>query len=135
MEGAARIAVLNKADLPAHTPAEQLATLLGAPNTVITSCTQDRGIEELKEAMVGLLRAGRIDSSAPSFLLNARHCAAITRAAEALDRAHAGAREGLSTEFIALDLRVALDALGEITGQVCTDDILERIFSDFCIGK
>jgi len=134
LQGAARIAVLNKADLPARRPIQELLDLFGA-HAVTTSCTQGTGIEELKTAMVRIVREGHIDSSAPSFLLNARHCAAIRRAAEALARAGAAARQDLSTEFIALDLRVALDALGEVTGQVCTDDILDRIFSDFCIGK
>ena len=128
-----RIAVLNKADLPAHQAAEKLPA---PPDRVATtSCTDGTGIEELKGAMMEVVRAGHIDSSAPSFLLNTRHSSAIRRAGEALARAQAAAESDLSTEFTALDLRVALDALGEITGQVCTDDILDRIFSGFCIGK
>jgi len=102
---------------------------------VRTCCPTGAGIDELKSAMVRAVQEGTIDSSAPSFLLNARHSDAIRRATEALDRARQAADDGLSTEFIALDLRVALDALGEIAGHACTDDLLDIIFSSFCIGK
>ena len=130
-----RIAVLNKADLPARQAAGGPPASTRRDATVITSCIEGTGIEALKSAMVRAVRAGHIDSSAPSFLPNARHSSAISRAGEALSRARDAAESDMSTEFIALDLRVALDALGEVTGQVCTGDILDRIFSDFCIGK
>ena len=135
LAGTARIAIFNKIDLPPAAPIDELATKLGCTGFVKTSCREGSGIDELKEAMLRAVRAGMIDASAPSFLLNARHCDAIRRAAEALDRAHQAATDGLSTEFIALDLRIALDALGELAGQTCTDDVLDVIFSSFCIGK
>ena len=135
LEGTARIAVVNKTDLPAAAAAVELAASLGNPIVVKTSCVSGVGIEDLKNAMVEIVRAGKIDASAPSFLLNARHCDAIRRAGEALARALHAAEGCVSAEFIAIDLRTALDALGEIAGHACTDDILNLIFSDFCIGK
>jgi tRNA modification GTPase len=57
------------------------------------------------------------------------------QAKESLDRALASVRSGLSPEFTAMDLRGALDGLGLIIGATYTEDILERIFSEFCIGK
>jgi len=129
-----KIAVLNKADLAAD-KAEPCRQMLAGAECVVTSCRDATGIDQLKAAMVRAVREGRIDSSAPSFLLNTRHCDAIRRAADALDRAGEGAESGISIEFIAMDLRIALDALGEIAGHTCTDDILNRIFSSFCIGK
>ena len=137
--GKPRIAVLNKADLPAARPPEDIAAELGGP-AVRVSSTMKWGIDDLKGEMARMVREGRIDASAPSFLLNARHCDAVRRGAEALDRAAQAAADGLSVEFVALDLRIALDALGEIAGRApgragCTGDILDRIFSEFCIGK
>jgi len=138
--GKPRIAVLNKADLPAAQPPEAVATALGCPGAVRVSCKMGWGIDDLKGEMARMVREGRIDASAPSFLLNARHCDAVRRGAEALDRAAQAAADGLSVEFVALDLRIALDALGEIAGRApgragCTGDILDLIFSEFCIGK
>jgi tRNA modification GTPase len=64
-----------------------------------------------------------------------RHQDALVKAIEALDGAVGSVEARLSGEFVAMDLRAAIDALGEITGAVSTDDILDRIFREFCIGK
>jgi tRNA modification GTPase len=64
-----------------------------------------------------------------------RHQAALQRALEALTAGLASVETAAAGELIAMDLRAAIDALGEITGAVSTDDILDRIFRDFCIGK
>jgi tRNA modification GTPase len=64
-----------------------------------------------------------------------RHRTALLKAIEALNKARESVGSQLSGEFVALDLRGALDALGELTGATTTDDILERVFSEFCIGK
>jgi len=135
---AARVAVLNKSDLSGKADAcratlEALKT--DADHCVVTSCVSEEGIEALKTAMVRAVREGEVDTSPPSFLFNARHRDAVGRAAEALNRAREAAVSGVSIEFVAMDLRIALDAVGEIAGHTCTDDILNRIFSDFCIGK
>ncbi|TLY16584.1 MAG: tRNA uridine-5-carboxymethylaminomethyl(34) synthesis GTPase MnmE, partial [Nitrospirae bacterium] len=64
-----------------------------------------------------------------------RHQTALLRAKEALSSAAGSVGVKLSGEFVAMDLRASIDALGEITGAVSTDDILDRIFREFCIGK
>jgi tRNA modification GTPase len=64
-----------------------------------------------------------------------RHRLALERAVGCLDEALASVDGGVQPEFVAIDLRGAADALGEIVGVVTTDDILDRIFSEFCIGK
>ncbi len=68
-------------------------------------------------------------------LSNGRHYAALTRADEALARVDEGLRSGISHDFIAMDIRQSLRELGEITGEITTDDLLGNIFSSFCIGK
>jgi len=67
--------------------------------------------------------------------VNQRHKTALERARTSLHKAHESAKAGLSPEFIAVDLRDALDSLGLIIGATYTEDILERIFNDFCSGK
>jgi tRNA modification GTPase len=66
---------------------------------------------------------------------NVRHQAALDRASESLDQARESVGAGLANELVAVDIRTAADALAEITGAITTDEILERIFSSFCIGK
>jgi len=78
---------------------------------------------------------GRLDASAADCLFNARQREAVGRALLRLDQAEESVREGLGYEFTALDLRQATDALGEVTGAVGAQDVLDRIFSRFCIGK
>jgi len=130
----AKIAVVSKTDIaPAELP--HLPAVLGGGITIETSCVTGSGIENLRLALLDAVRSGNVDCSTPSFLLNARHAGAMRHATEALERAAEAASEAAGIEFVALELRTALDALGEITGQTCTDDILNRIFSNFCIGK
>ena len=64
-----------------------------------------------------------------------RHKVALEKAAESLIRARDGLSKGLPPELAALEIREALNALGEITGRTTTEDVLERIFANFCIGK
>lgn len=78
-------------------------------------------------------RLTRYSDSVP--VSNARHYEALCRAQEALERVREGLQDNLSGELIALDLHDALDALGEITGQVSSQEVLNTIFERFCIGK
>ena len=66
---------------------------------------------------------------------NARHRDALRRASASLDQALESVQGGMAGEFISIDVRAAADALGEITGAITTDEILGRIFSEFCVGK
>jgi tRNA modification GTPase len=68
-------------------------------------------------------------------LTRARHRAAVFKARASLARAWESAQRGLGHELVALDLREALDALGEVLGKTRADDILARIFAEFCVGK
>ncbi len=67
--------------------------------------------------------------------INQRHRSALEQAKESLNKAAESIDAGLSPEFIALDIRAGLDSLGLVIGATYTDDILNRIFDDFCIGK
>ena len=93
-------------------------------------------IQHLKAALLDVARAAGLDATGTATVItNARHFAALTRAAEALRAVLAGLSTGLGTELVAYDLRAALTGLGEITGDVTPDDLLGSIFGRFCIGK
>ena len=68
-------------------------------------------------------------------LSNARHYEAVRRAHEAIRRVEEGLQQGLSGELLSLDLQDCLTALGEVTGQITNQEVLNNIFSKFCIGK
>ena len=91
-------------------------------------------MDELRAALASLLGAGAAGGHAGA-VGNARHVDALTRAREALVRASAIAARGEPGEIVALELREGLAAIGEVTGRAVGEDLLDRIFSRFCIGK
>jgi tRNA modification GTPase len=135
IESGRLIAVLNKSDLaPAFGP-EDLKKEVACGEIVPVSALTGRGIEELGSALGRVVWEGRLDASAADCLFNARQREAVRRTIGALERAEQAVRDGLGYEFAALDLREATDALGEVTGRVESQQVLDRVFSRFCIGK
>ncbi len=105
------------------------------PEVVEVSAITGQGVQQLGVALGGLLGA---DGGAPalaSAVANPRHIEALERARAALGRGTSAARAGLPGEIVALELREGLSCLGEVTGRTLGDDLLERIFSRFCVGK
>lgn len=98
------------------------------------SALQNTNVNTLKDEMHTLATSG-LDLSNISLTVNARHKYALTKAQESILMSLTGFQENLSTDLIALNLRYALNYLGEITGEVHTDELLDNIFSNFCIGK
>jgi len=132
--------VLNKVDLPIQTSSVDLlnhlpnATQTGiAPTIVQTSMIQQAGIDDLKEKM--LAQVLDADLSQSVLITNARHEEALRSARTAIAHAIDSMKAVMPAEFIALDLRATLDGLGDIVGHTTNDDILGRIFAQFCIGK
>lgn len=124
------IAVINKSDLP-----RKIEQMKEPETQVSISCLTGEGLEGLKRALSNLVKQGTISSREHVWAVNQRHKTALEQTKESLQRALESTTGGLSPEFIALDLRGALDSLGQIIGATYTEDILERIFNDFCIGK
>lgn len=102
-------------------------------NGVVTSAATGEGIAELREEILRM--AGSQPSAAGATLTNLRQRDAVQSALEALERAVAAARSGIPHEMVLLDLYECLRALDSLTGQTTADDVLNRIFSSFCIGK
>jgi tRNA modification GTPase len=93
------------------------------------------GVETVKSALRAQLVSGGFEAAESVTVTNIRHRDALRRADESLGQALESVQCGMAGELISLDLRAAADALGEITGAITTDEILGRIFSEFCIGK
>lgn len=127
--GKKRIVVLNKADLPRASDWESLA------QTIALSCLTGSGIEQLKDAIKQVIWAGEIKAEMLQVMINSRHQDALQRARAATVRTAEALRGERSLELVAMDLRIAVNAVGEIVGKTTTEDLLDSIFSQFCIGK
>jgi tRNA modification GTPase len=127
--GKKRIVVLNKSDLP-----KRIAVPDGI-NAIEICCISGKGIETMKDAIQKLVWGGEIRAEMLEVMINARHQEALSRARGAIERSATGLRAEAGLELIALELREATNAVGEIVGKTTTEDLLDSIFSQFCIGK
>ncbi|MGH8064209.1 MAG: tRNA uridine-5-carboxymethylaminomethyl(34) synthesis GTPase MnmE [Candidatus Entotheonellia bacterium] len=127
--------VLNKADLPPLLTADELQVRFPEWPKMTVSCKEQQGLARLTEAMVEAVLHGQQRPRQGPMLTKLRHWEALQHARQSLERANDGMAQRLSGEFIALDLRDALEWLGEIVGLNYTEDLLDKIFSEFCIGK
>jgi tRNA modification GTPase len=126
------IGIVNKTDL---LQVDQLTQLTEThPELLQMSAKNKEGVEQLKTALLDLVDTGAL-SGQSAVVSNSRHYHALVRALEALDKVQEGIDIELSGDLLAIDLRAALFALGEITGAITNDDMLGHIFANFCIGK
>jgi tRNA modification GTPase len=122
------VVAVNKCDLGPGTAPE-------GPAVLRVSARTGSGLEALRGALVAAVRGPGAAPLEHAFLTTVRQREALARAAGALERAAAGLAAGAFPELIAADAREALDAVGEITGETSTDDLLDAVFARFCIGK
>ncbi|MDP2952753.1 MAG: tRNA uridine-5-carboxymethylaminomethyl(34) synthesis GTPase MnmE, partial [Chloroflexota bacterium] len=120
------LVVANKCDLPRRTELNELPWLV-----VSTSALTGEGLAELEEEMVRAVLGGQVVSSDALLVSNPRHKDALERAERHLGAAIASTETGLPEDFVSIDLTAALNALGEITGETVTEELLETIFSNF----
>ena len=120
--------ILNKSDLGEHGS-------WGGVEAVRISCLKNDGIARLEEAIIERITGGQAAHRDWSVAINARHHACLAKARDYSDAAQRALGEALSPEFVAEELRGALDAVGEVVGKADSEEILGKIFSTFCIGK
>jgi tRNA modification GTPase len=128
------VVAVNKCD---QTRRIDLAGLNGLiPETVVeVSALENRNIEQLEELIYRSVFDSRSNFDEGVVISNARHIEALKRSRQHLETSLETLEKGLSLEFVSLDVKKALDAIGELTGEVLSDDVLDAIFSKFCIGK
>lgn len=126
-----RLLVRNKIDLPAKLilPPDIKSPVVGV------SCISGEGIEALKNAFKELVWSGEIRADMLQVMINSRHQEALGRTRAATQHTLEALRADRTLELVALDLRIAVNAVGEIVGKTATEDLLDSIFSQFCIGK
>jgi tRNA modification GTPase len=136
VRGKKKVIALNKRDLPTKISMEQIHGALPNTRAVEISALKNQGIETLKESICSMLTGDGIGLDTGEMLIvNARHKQALEGSLHCLRRAKEGMKRKVPLELVALELRSCLDYLGEIGGETTTEEILECIFSQFCIGK
>jgi len=127
------LVVINKNDLPVRLDVGRVRNEIGDQEMLSISAKRGDGLEELKPALRKLILG--TETQPPIVITNTRHQAALVRSTESLGEVVSALEEGQPPEVLALSLQEAKDALEEIVGVVTSDEILERIFSQFCVGK
>ena len=123
------IQVLNKVDLIAYSP----SPIADTPSPIAISA-KSGNVEVLKQQLISFARE-QYDTRNAVTISNTRHYEALVRAQEAIQRVQNGLQMQISGEFLSMDLQDCLSALGEITGQITSQEVLNNIFGKFCIGK
>ncbi len=126
------ILVINKIDL---TPADEVTYPQEINNIVFTAAAQNLGIDALESAILQQVNQQSLAPQNLDFAINQRQAAILTEAQLALEQLQQTLAEQLPLDFWTIDLRIAVNALGQITGETVTESVLDRIFSRFCIGK
>ncbi|HYK88445.1 MAG TPA: tRNA uridine-5-carboxymethylaminomethyl(34) synthesis GTPase MnmE [Acidobacteriota bacterium] len=135
LESPACIVVMNKADVPSVWSTQEKALYAGGHPCVEVSALFGTNMNSLREAILRHLFGGEGPQRDGILITNLRHCRCLETALAALEKAADALREGLSEEFVLVDLHDGLKSLGTITGETSVEDLLGEIFSRFCIGK
>lgn len=128
------IVLLNKSDLEMKTTKEQLASVLEKPCLII-SAKERRGIEELEQLIEEMFFSGKISFNDEVYITNARQKNALAESVKSLQMVIGSIRDGMPEDFLTIDMMSAYDELGTIIGEVVGEDLVNEIFSKFCMGK
>ena len=127
------LTLINKSDLPIKLDAKELKKLTGNEEDLKISAHSRKGLKELEQRIALFLE--KESGEEGEQITKLRHRDALEKAASALERAEKAFKEKMSFEFVTVDLRASLDAVRELTGEIYSEDLLDVIFSEFCIGK
>ncbi len=129
------IVVVNKMDLEARISQEEIEDLFPGQNIIWTSMLREEGLEQLKDRIVEMVMEGEVVDTGRDVVANMRQLEALKNAFKGTKRALETQQQGLPVDFITIDLRDAGESLGRITGETLQEDIIDQIFSEFCLGK
>lgn len=135
IKGRKAIALLNKSDLENEVGEEEIKEYLPKVKTINTSMTKGTGVDELEDTLKDMFFSGEIKSKDDVIVTNVRHRDQLLKAKENISDALNATLNQLPYDLIEVDIKNCWDNLGEITGDTVGEDILDKIFSDFCIGK
>ena len=129
------IVLINKTDLPQKTKPEDLSGIVDEKAVMPVSIKAKTGFERFYELLKEMFLDGHIQIHHETLVTNMRHKDALVRCADSIRRAMETAQAGLGEDFMSIDLQAAYYAIGEITGETLDEDIIDKIFQEFCLGK
>jgi tRNA modification GTPase len=135
VEGMDVIVIVNKTDLPQEIDMDRVKELSGEHKLVTTSLLEDRGIDELEEAISSLFFSGTIEAGDLTYVSNTRHIALLTQALQAIEEVIEGIEMGTPIDIVQIDLTRSWEFLGEIIGDSVHESLIDQLFSQFCLGK
>jgi len=135
LSGRKSIIVLNKTDMPAALDVKSLKNRIKNTQVVETSLLMGKGVDKLEDIIYNMFFEGQISISDDIMITNMRHQEALEKAKSCLEDVLHGILSQTPLDLVSIDLRGALEALGSITGETVTEDLIDKIFSDFCLGK
>jgi tRNA modification GTPase len=136
VHGKPTIVILNKVDLlGGAAPVAQVPNIDAPARSVVLSALTGEGLDSLQEAILETILAGQVTTTGAPKVTNPRHKEALHRALDSVEATRVASSGGLPAELVAIDLSAAVNDLGEITGQSASADLIETIFSTFCVGK
>lgn len=133
--GQERFILLNKIDLPSSLDREELERIVGEDRVIQLSMTEHQGLEDLESAIVDKFFQGQIGDRDANLISNTRHIRLLEEAHEATEDVLSGIQMGIPVDLVQIDLTRAWEKLGEITGETVQDELLDQLFSQFCLGK
>lgn len=129
------IIIVNKSDLAQKIEMTKLKTLAGGSRIIEISATENTGITEIYDEIKEMFLGGSIVVNTEFSLYKARHLHSLRKAGESLKRVIETIEAGQTEDLLYIDLKDSYESLGEITGETLEDDIIDKIFSEFCLGK
>ena len=132
--GRKSIVIYNKTDLESAVDIKELEEKTGSP-VIPVSVVEETGITELEETIKKMFFRGEISFDDEVYITNARHKIALEEALESLKMVGESIETGMSEDFFSIDLMSAYESLGKIVGESVGEDLVNEIFSRFCVGK
>ncbi len=129
------LVIINKTDLKMETDFSEIKNLVGEKDIVEMSLLTGEGLELLKDKIEKMVYAGKVFAQNEVMITNIRHKHSLERVMQSLEEAMKTIQHGMPVDCVAIDLKAAWEILGEITGETVNEDLVDQIFSQFCIGK
>lgn len=129
------IVIVNKTDLPAQVDKNKIEHEFKEHSLLWISLLEEEGLEELRQKILNEILDEELSGDDNVIITKSRHKNALLKAKKGIERVIVSRETSMPYDFLTIDLKDCLNALGEITGETVADDIIDRIFSDFCLGK
>ncbi len=134
-KGIRRIIVLNKRDLPNVLNIQDVLKKTGNEQAVEVSALDGNGVRELEKVIFDTIISNNVVAENAEVMVNLRQKESLLKAKDCLQKCLESVETRMQGDFVSIDLKGAIAALGEVTGEVVTDELIERIFESFCVGK